>query len=139
MLADRKKRRLNQAVFARDSSQIEEENRRVSVQICTMALSTQRRKRSLLAVVVADRFHVARKYRECADNLRKSEIRQLKKEMSPEEYEEIKGAMWPGMEATRSDRGRRRNCWRDCLRAHRASAKHHRLREELTAISEGKG
>ncbi|MCA1617107.1 MAG: ISL3 family transposase [Acidobacteria bacterium] len=46
------------------------------------------------ATVVADRFHVAKKYRECADNLRKSETNRLKKEMAKQEYEEIKGAMW---------------------------------------------
>jgi len=47
------------------------------------------------ATVVADRFHVAKKYRECADQLRKQEVKRLKKELSEPEYEEIKGAMWP--------------------------------------------
>jgi transposase len=47
------------------------------------------------ARVVADRFHVAKKYRECADNVRKQEVGRLKKELSKEEYEQIKGAMWP--------------------------------------------
>jgi hypothetical protein len=47
------------------------------------------------ARVVADRFHVARKYRECADQLRKKEIKRLKQELTEPEYEEIKGAMWP--------------------------------------------
>jgi transposase len=47
------------------------------------------------ATVVADRFHVAKKYRECADNLRKKEIKRLKQELTEQEYEEIKAAMWP--------------------------------------------
>ena len=47
------------------------------------------------ATVVADRFHVAKKYRDCADQLRKQEIKRLKKELPEPEYEQIKGAMWP--------------------------------------------
>ena len=44
--------------------------------------------------VVADRFHVAKLYRGGVDNLRKKELRRLKKELSEEEYKELKGAMW---------------------------------------------
>jgi transposase len=44
--------------------------------------------------VVIDRYHVAKNYREAVDKLRKKETRRLKKELSKEEYEEIKGAMW---------------------------------------------
>jgi transposase len=47
------------------------------------------------ATVVADRFHVAKKYRDCADQLRKQEVKRLKKQLPDSEYEEIKGAMWP--------------------------------------------
>jgi transposase len=47
------------------------------------------------AQVVADRYHVAKLYRECADHLRKQELRRLKKDLPKEHYEEIKGAMWP--------------------------------------------
>ena len=46
------------------------------------------------AVVVVDRFHVAQKYRDCADQLRKQELRRLKAELSKAEYDTIKGAMW---------------------------------------------
>lgn len=46
------------------------------------------------AVLVIDRFHVAKLYREAADQLRKSETRRLKKELSLEQYEELKGVMW---------------------------------------------
>lgn len=47
------------------------------------------------AVVVVDRYHVAKKYRDCADTLRKHELRRLKAELPKAEYDAIKGAMWP--------------------------------------------
>jgi transposase len=47
------------------------------------------------AVVVVDRYHVAKKYRDCADALRKQELRRLKAELSETEYDPLKGAMWP--------------------------------------------
>ena len=47
------------------------------------------------AAVVVDRFHVAKKYRDCTDQLRKQELRRLKTELAPEAYDTIKGAMWP--------------------------------------------
>jgi transposase len=47
------------------------------------------------AVVVVDRYHVAKKYRDCADKLRKQELRRLKAELSEADYDTIKGAMWP--------------------------------------------
>ena len=47
------------------------------------------------SVVVIDRYHVAKKYRDGADKLRKQELKRLKSELSAEEYETIKGSMWP--------------------------------------------
>ena len=47
------------------------------------------------AVVVVDRYHVARKYRQCADTLRKQELKRLKAELPKETYETLTGAMWP--------------------------------------------
>ena len=44
--------------------------------------------------VVVDRFHVAKKYRECLDNLTKKEMGELKKWLPEEDYKELKGAMW---------------------------------------------
>jgi len=44
--------------------------------------------------VVIDRFHVAKKYRECTDSLRKKELRRLKSDLSDGEYKKLKGAMW---------------------------------------------
>jgi transposase len=47
------------------------------------------------AVVVADRFHVARLYRKEADTLRKKEMHRLKQELAEDEYKKLKGSMWP--------------------------------------------
>jgi len=44
--------------------------------------------------ITIDRFHVAKKYREAADKLRKQELRQFKKELSAEAYKTLKGHMW---------------------------------------------
>lgn len=46
------------------------------------------------SVIVVDRFHVAKHYRDSADQLRKEELRRLKKELPKEEYEKLNGAMW---------------------------------------------
>ena len=44
--------------------------------------------------VVVDRFHVAKNYRECVDQIRKKECRRLKAELPAAEYEKLKGVMW---------------------------------------------
>jgi transposase len=46
------------------------------------------------AKVVADRFHVAKAYRNCVDDLRKQEMRRLKKTLTKAAQDELKGAMW---------------------------------------------
>lgn len=46
------------------------------------------------AQVVIDRFHVAKAYRECADQLRKEVQRDLKAVLSKDQYEGLKGTMW---------------------------------------------
>jgi transposase len=47
------------------------------------------------AEIVIDRFHVARAYRDCADTVRKQELKRLKRALPKAESAEIKGAMWP--------------------------------------------
>jgi transposase len=47
------------------------------------------------ARVVIDRFHVAKAYRDGADLLRKSELRELKRTLDEDEYKVLKGTMWP--------------------------------------------
>lgn len=44
--------------------------------------------------VVVDRFHVAKNYRGCADKARKQEMQALKKSLSKEDYEGLKGVVW---------------------------------------------
>jgi transposase len=46
------------------------------------------------ARVVIDRFHVAKTYRACADELRKQELKRLKAELPNEEYAALKGTLW---------------------------------------------
>ncbi len=47
------------------------------------------------AHIVIDRFHVARAYRNCADKVRRQELKLLQQQLSEKEYAQIKGAMWP--------------------------------------------
>ena len=44
--------------------------------------------------IVIDRFHVAKLYRSGFDDLRKHELRRLKKELDTSEYKKLKNAMW---------------------------------------------
>lgn len=44
--------------------------------------------------VVIDRFHVAKLYRNSFDDLRKVELRRLKKELHNEDYKRLKNIMW---------------------------------------------
>jgi transposase len=46
------------------------------------------------AKVVVDRFHVAKKYRGCADKLRIKELKRLKDELPEKVYKKLKGVMW---------------------------------------------
>jgi transposase len=47
------------------------------------------------ATLVIDRFHVARQYRDAVDELRKQEVRRLKKELPKDASEELKHTLWP--------------------------------------------
>lgn len=44
--------------------------------------------------IVADRFHVAKLYRKGVDDLRKTELKRLKKTLPKDEYKGLKGALW---------------------------------------------
>jgi transposase len=44
--------------------------------------------------LVIDRFHVSRAYRSCLDEVRKTELRRLKKELPAKEYALLKGSLW---------------------------------------------
>jgi transposase len=47
------------------------------------------------ATIVADRFHIARLYRDCADTLRKETIRTLRATNDPAILEDLKHVLWP--------------------------------------------
>ena len=88
------------------------------------------------ARIVVDRFHVAKAYRDCADDLRKEVQRDLKAELSETEYEALKGTMWlfrrAPQELEEEEKQRLEllfECAPDLKQAHQ-------LREELTAIFE---
>jgi transposase len=44
--------------------------------------------------VIVDRFHVAQNYRDCADTVRKQELKRLKQELPQADYVLLKGTMW---------------------------------------------
>lgn len=90
------------------------------------------------ARIVVDRFHVAKAYRDCADQLRKEAQRELKAELSETEYEALKGTMWlfrrDPEELEKEEQERLEllfECAPDLQQAHE-------LREELTTIFETK-
>ncbi|MBK9316053.1 MAG: ISL3 family transposase [Acidobacteria bacterium] len=88
------------------------------------------------AKIIADRYHVAKSYRDCADKLRKEVQRDLKKSLKKEQYDGLKGTMWlfrrDPQELDKEERGRLAllfECASDLKQAWR-------LREQLTAIFE---
>jgi len=88
------------------------------------------------AVVVVDRYHVAKKYRDCADKLRQQELKRLKTELSKEQYNTIKGAMWP-YRKNKADLKPQEAELLDRLFAYSPSLKlAYDFREQLTAIFE---
>ncbi len=44
--------------------------------------------------LVIDRFHVAKLYRQAADELRKTELKRLRKTLPQQEYQQLKGSLW---------------------------------------------
>lgn len=90
------------------------------------------------ARVVADRFHVAKKYRECADHLRKQEVSRLKKELSKGQYEEIKGAMWPFRKKAEDLQPEESEVLKRLFEKSPSLAQAYQKREELSAIFEEK-
>ena len=44
--------------------------------------------------IVVDRFHVSKLYRKSVDNVRKQELKRLKKALNEKEYAQLKNAMW---------------------------------------------
>lgn len=86
--------------------------------------------------VVVDRFHVAEKYHDCTDHLRKKELKRLKQELPEEAYQQIQGAMWP-LRKDPADLQPDETALLERLFAYSPALKQaHTLRENLTAIFE---
>jgi transposase len=88
------------------------------------------------AVVVVDRYHVTKKYRDCADTLRKQELKRLKAELPEAAYQSLKGGMWP-FRKNKAELAQNEAELLDRLFSYSPSLKlAYDLREELTAIFE---
>lgn len=86
------------------------------------------------ARIVADRFHVARHYRDAADEVRKHEQHRLKKELPKAEYEKLNGSYRAYRKNAEDLSKEERKVLRRFFK-HSASAKQaYLLREQLTAI-----
>jgi transposase len=88
------------------------------------------------ARIVVDRFHVAKTYRDCADQLRKEVQRELKTDLSESEYEALKGTMWSfrrDLQELEKEEQERLELLFECAPDLRQA---HQLREGLTAIFE---
>jgi len=86
------------------------------------------------ARLVVDRFHVAKHYREAADQVRKEELQRLKKELSKKEYQTLKGSFHAFRKNARDLRPEERKVLQRFF-AHSALAKQaYVFRERLTAI-----
>ncbi len=89
------------------------------------------------AKVIVDRFHVARSYRDCAEEARKQEMRRLKKEVSEQEYaEEFSGVMWPFRKNPKDLEPEERELLDRVFARAPELGRAYELREELTAIFE---
>ncbi len=84
--------------------------------------------------IVIDRFHVAKNYRKCVDKLRQREIRRLKKELSEEQYDEIKGVMWVVRKNNAVLNEEQRQQWQRLFAYAPKLKQAYSFREELSAI-----
>ena len=86
------------------------------------------------ALLVIDRFHVARHYRDAVDTLRKQELKRLRKEIPEDQHDDLKHMLWPlrkpPTELTDDEAQRLERLFALSPALERAST----LREELTRI-----
>lgn len=86
------------------------------------------------ARVVVDRFHVAKAYRASADTLRKEVLGELKAQLTPDEYQFLKGTMWPFRRARKDLTPEEKERLALLLEAAPDLRQAYALREKLTAI-----
>jgi transposase len=86
------------------------------------------------ATVVIDRFHVARHYRDAVDELRKQEVRRLRKELPKEQHDDLKQTLWP-LRKRQADLSEAEQARLDLLLKYSPALEQaYTLREELSAI-----
>jgi len=88
------------------------------------------------ARIVVDRFHVTRHYHQSADGLRQQELRRLKQELPPEEYQLLKGSMWAFRKQPADLRPEERQVLRKLWKVAPKLKQAYDLRQQLTAIFE---
>jgi transposase len=86
------------------------------------------------ARVVIDRFHVAQLYRASADALRKEVLRDLKAQLTKDEYQFLKGTMWPFRRAAKDLTAEEKARLALLLELAPDLRQAYELREKLTAI-----
>lgn len=86
------------------------------------------------ARIVADRFHVARHYRDAADEVRKQELHRLKKELSKEEYDKLNGSYRAFRKNAEDLNKEERKILRRFFKQSALAKQAYQLREQLTAI-----
>lgn len=86
--------------------------------------------------IVIDRFHVAQKYRDAADTVRKQELKRLKQELPKAEYQQLTGSLW-AFRKNQADLSPEEHARLARLFAYSPELEAaHFLREELTTIFE---
>jgi transposase len=86
------------------------------------------------ATIVIDRFHVARHYRDAVDELRKQEVRRLKKELPKDSAKDLKHTLWPFRKRAADLESGEQERLEGLLAYSPALRQAYRLREELTTI-----
>jgi transposase len=86
--------------------------------------------------IVADRFHVAKHYREAADQLRKQELLRLKKELPKEDYQKLNGSFYAFRKNAKDLNKDERKILKGFFKHSPAAKLAYVLRERLTAIFE---
>jgi len=87
-----------------------------------------------MARIVADRFHVAKHYREAADQVRKQELQRLKKELSKAEYQKLNGSFYAFRKNAKDLDKEERKTLRRFFEHSPLAKQAHDFRERLTAI-----
>jgi transposase len=84
--------------------------------------------------IVIDRFHVARAYRDGLDDLRKQELKRLKRELPASDYKQLKGNLWAVRKKPADLTAEEKHCLRFLFRYSPKLKLAYELQQQLTAI-----